>query len=132
MHLFGHNFFYLTLFQCTGFIGAPVLFLTNAPAGFCFGTVFYDASARKSCEAPVLYSNMMYRAGVYGAHGVWCANVLYALVLSFVESTGTILDDKRTEWKTSAKPSTRQTPLVTSARNECMGYFYKEFLENIC
>ena len=80
-----------------GFIGAPVLFLTNAlvrfcfgavfydapvwflntaPGGFCFGAVFYDVPVPKSCEAPMLYSNMTHRAGVYGAHGVWCANVL--------------------------------------------------------
>ena len=106
MQFFGRNFFYLTLFRCAWFIGAPVLFLMNAPVGLCFGTmfydapvqflntalcgfcfgkVFYDASVQKSCEAPVCYSNTTHRVGVYGAHGVRCANFLCAPVLSLVE-----------------------------------------------
>ena len=113
------------------FYDAPVWFLNTAMGGFCFGTMFYDAPTQNICEAPVLYSNTMHRVGVYRAHGVWCANVLYARVLSIVESTGAIMDDKHTERKTSIKPSARQPPLVTSARNECMGYFYKGFLKNI-
>ena len=69
---------------------ALVRFLNTAPGGFYFGVVFYDAPARKSCETPVLYSNRMHRAGVYRAHGVWCANVLCALVISLVERTGAV------------------------------------------
>ena len=61
-----------------------MLFLTNASISLCFGMVFYDAPTRMSCEAPVLYNNMMHQEGVYGAHGVRCANVLCALVLSLI------------------------------------------------
>ena len=71
-------------------MGSPVWFLNTAPGGFDFGAFFYDAPVRKSCKAPMLYSNKTHRAGVYGAHGVRCANVLCALVLSLVERTDVI------------------------------------------
>ena len=91
MQFLGHNFFYLTLFRCVCFIGAPVLFHTNAPVHFCFGAVFndapvlfcntalgvlcfgavlYAAPTQKSCEASMYYSNKTHRAGEYGVHGV--------------------------------------------------------------
>ena len=70
------------------FYDAPVQFLDTAPGGFCFGAMFYNAPALKSCEAPVLYSNTTHQAGVYRAHDVQCANVLCTLVLSLVERTG--------------------------------------------
>ena len=70
--------------------GAPVLLEKNALVRFCFGAVFYDALARKSYEAPMLYNNTTHRAGVYGGHGVRCANVLCAPVLSLVERTGAV------------------------------------------
>ena len=110
---------------------ASVRFLNTTPGSFCFGAVFYDASVQKSCKASVLYSNKTYQVGVYRVHGVWCANVLCAPVLYLIESTGAILDDKRTEQKTSAKPFAHQPPLVTSTRNGCMGYFFVGFLKNI-
>ena len=79
----------------------------------------------------MLYNNTTHQASLYKAHSVQCANVLCALVLSLVERNGAVLDDKHTERKISAKPSTRQPPLLTSARNICMGYLYKGFLKNI-
>ena len=42
----------------------------------------------------MLYSNTTHQAGVYGAHGVRCANVLCAPVLSLVEHIGAVYDDK--------------------------------------
>ena len=56
-------------------------FLNTAPDDFGFGAMFYDASVRKSCKTLVLYSDTTHQAGVYEAHGVWCANVLCAPVL---------------------------------------------------
>ena len=70
------------------FYDALVQFLNITPGDFCFGAAFHDAPVWKSCEALVLYSNTRHRAGVYGVHGVWCANVLCASVLSLVERTG--------------------------------------------
>ena len=51
----------------------------------CFFICVYLLPVRKSCEAPVRYSNRMHQAGVYEVHGVWCDNVLCAPVLSLVE-----------------------------------------------
>ena len=69
------------------FYDALVRFLNTTSGGFGFGTLFYNAPALKSCEAPVLYDNMTHQAGVYRVHGVWCANVLCTLLLSLVERT---------------------------------------------
>ena len=55
---------------------ALVRFLNTTSGYFYFGMVFYDAPGWNSCEAPVLYSNRMHQAGVYGVHGVYYANVL--------------------------------------------------------
>ena len=112
-------------------MATSVQFLNTALGSYSFGALFYDTSVHKSFKSLVRYSNTTHQAGVYGAHSVRCANVFCAPVLSLVESTGAILDDKHIERKTSAKPSTCQPPLVTSARNECLGYFYKGFLKNI-
>ena len=78
--------------MCFGMLlyDAPVRVLNTASGVFSFGVVFYDAPMRKSVDASVLYSNMTHRAGVYRAHGVWCANVLCAPVLSLVERTGAV------------------------------------------
>ena len=94
-----------------GFIGAPVQFLKTAPGDFgfgallydalerlfntalgyfSFGVVFYEAPVHKSCKAPVCYSNKTHQEGVYGAHGVRCANVFCAPVLSLVERTSAV------------------------------------------
>ena len=43
-------FFYLTMFRCVGFIGAPVWFFNIAPGDFDFGAVFYDTPVQKSCK----------------------------------------------------------------------------------
>ena len=86
---------------------------------------------RKLCTVPMLYKNTMHQAGVYGAHGVWCANFLTAPVLSRVEHTSAFYGDKSTGRNTSAKTYARQPPLGTSAINGFLGYFYKGFLENI-
>ena len=72
----------------TLFYDALGRFLNTAPGCFSFGTVFYDAPGRNSCKAPVLYSHRTHWAGVYGVHGVRCANVLCAPSLSMVERTG--------------------------------------------
>ena len=72
------------------FIGALVLLDKNAPTSFYFGTVFYDAPAWKSSEAPVHYRNWTPRVGVYIAHVVQCANVLCAPVRSMVERASVI------------------------------------------
>ena len=61
---------------CRIFYDAPVRFLSIALGGFGVGVVFYNAPMRMSCEALVLYYIMTHRVGVYGVHGVWCANVL--------------------------------------------------------
>ena len=82
-------------------------------------------------KVPVRYRNTTHPAGVYGAHSVWCANVLTALVFSRVECTDAFYNDKSTGQNTSTKTSTRQPPLGTSARNGCLEYFYKGFLKNI-
>ena len=112
-------------------MGAPVQLLSTARGSFCFGVLFYEAPVWKCCKALVCYSNTTHHVGVYGVHGVWCANVLCALVLSLVRSTSAMLNDKHTERKTSTNPSACQPPLVTSARNGCLGYFYEGFLKKI-
>ena len=65
-------------------------FLKTASGCFCFGVGFYDTQVQKICKSPVCYSNKMHRASVYGAHGVWYANVLCTPVLSLVEHTGAV------------------------------------------
>ena len=60
------------------FYDALVQFLSTAPGSFGVGVEFYSATVRKSCGAPVLYYIMMHQAGVYGVHGVRCANVFVA------------------------------------------------------
>ena len=85
-------------------MGTPVRLLDTAPSGFCFGALFYEALVWKSCKAPMHYSNMTHRESVYEAHGVRCANVLCTPVLSLVERTGAVYDDKRTRRKKSGKP----------------------------
>ena len=93
--------FYLTLFRCAVFIGTPVRLPTTAPGCVKFGALFImhrgdsltphwdvsvlarnfdDAPGRNICKAPVRYINTMHRAGVYGAYGVQCANVLCAFL----------------------------------------------------
>ena len=56
------------------FYDASVQFLSTALGGFGVGIVFYNASARMSCEALVLYYIMTHWADVYRVHGVMCAN----------------------------------------------------------
>ena len=72
-------------------------FLNTTSGSFNFGVVFYDAPVRKSCKALVCYINTTHQAGVYKAHSVRCGNVLCAPVLSLVERTGVVYDDKHTE-----------------------------------
>ena len=77
-----------------------MLFLTNASVGLCFSVLFYDAPVKflntalgsfgfgmVFYDAPVLYTNKMHQSGVYGMHGVRCANVLCAPRLSIIERT---------------------------------------------
>ena len=71
------------------FYDALVRFLSNAPGGFGVGVVFYNAPTQTSCEAPMLYYIMTHRAGVYGVHGVWCANdFVHIGALFFLEHRG--------------------------------------------
>ena len=72
------------------FIGAPVLLDKNAPARLCFGTVFYDAPAWKSGEAPMPYSNRRPLMCVCIAQNVRCANVSCAPMRSMVGHTPVI------------------------------------------
>lgn len=64
--------------------------------GLCFGTVIYDVPVWNSCTALVRNSTRTHWAGVYGVHGVWCANALCAPVHSLVERTSAVYDDNYT------------------------------------
>ena len=80
-----------------GFIGTPLRLRKNALGDFCFGAVFYEALVQKNFKAPMRYNNKTHWAGVYRAHDVRCANVLCTLMLSLVERTGAIYNDKHIE-----------------------------------
>ena len=126
---------YMVLKECVQFMSQMLLWYII----FLFNSHYFledrrNRSSRGFFEEPLIkIPHTFVSSGGYqrrlGGGGFCGCFPLGALIIP--NRTSAMLNDKRINQKTSAKPSICQPPLVTSTKNGCMGYFSLWFLKNI-